>query len=794
MKVQKYGHAFLVVLGLLCVASVCLGEDAPRAGVKALFDRLSKSKDAKAALALGSLGKEGISLLNQGLESDNPRVAALCAWAFYHHPDPSAVKNLHALLLKQDKVALTRNQVGGYWAARALGKIGDKSSVPVLGSMLSKYKGIMAYWERPEDKIYGLKIGGDSKRKKPAPDTPNIRVAYASMEALGDIGGEEAAAILMRALKDEQYLIRYGAIRGLGAMKYQPARSILVDIADTDSFLLVREAARRAVARIDGKAMEKPKPPVLPPAIVFLKGKYVPVPNQGFREFSNFPGSPVYAWGENLFTLTPPTKDGKLRNLTHLTKGGVQGPEVSYDGKRILFGMSRDIAKEGFHIFEINADGTGLRQLTDGVCNDVDPCYLPDGRIVFSSDRSGGREQYHHQRTRDLFVMNADGSDIHQITFNPNGDYEPLLLRNGSILYSHYQFYSGKASMPSRGGLGRNETVFHTVMPDGTNDQHFYGTQRGPLYTPLRPLPDGLQHIGGKWRYKIKNHIGISVSLPRELPDGRIVCNTLSGPAIVDPARNPLDCEIPFFPEIINLSGGQFAYVRPAPEYSPVGRYTTPYPAGNDWLWISHAPWYNTAKNAYGLYLFNMTTRELVLVHDEPGVSEFAPIPIAPRSRELQVPSSPKSNAKRTGTIECLSVFNTDLPFSKDAVRYVRVLERLRRGISIVSHRPFPGRVLATVPLEKDGSFFVEVPADTPVQFELLDTDGNILVHETTFNYVRGGEHKACMGCHEPKGMSPPAEQPLAMRHGSYPALRRPGDPIFKINALSRSYNMISRP
>ncbi|MEW6358553.1 MAG: HEAT repeat domain-containing protein [Planctomycetota bacterium] len=790
MKLQSLNF-LLIVLYLVWTASVCSAEDKPVGDAKTLYDRLCKTKDAQAALKLGALGAEGAALLNEGLKSGDERIAALCAWAFYHHPQPSAVGNLHALLLKQDEIALTRNQIGGYWAARALGKIGDKSSIPILGSMLSKYEGEVAYWERPEDKLYG---GGEANRKKPAPDTPNLRVAYASMEALGEIGGEEAAAVLTRGFKDPQHLIRYGAIRGLAAMKHEPARPLLKDLADGDPVLYVREAARRALEHMDGKNPEKPKSPALPPAVVFFKGKDVPVPNQGFRDFGDFPSNPVYAWGENLFTLTPPTKDGTLKNLTNLAKGGVQGPEVSYDGKRILFGMSRDLEKEGFHIFEINADGSALRQLTDGVCNDVDPCYLPDGRIAFSSDRSGGREEYHHQRTRNIFVMNADGGDIHQITFNPNQDYEPQVLRNGSILYSHYQFYAGKSALPSRGGLGRNETVLHTVMPDGTNDQHFYGTQRGPLYTPLRPQPDGLQYIGANWRHN-KEHIGISFSLPRELPDGRIVCMTVSGPAIIDPARSPLDCEIPFFPEIVNLDGGQFAYVRPAPEYSPVGRYTTPYPAGDGWLWISHAPWHDVSRSAYGLYLVHMETRELALVHDEPGVSDFAPVPVAPRPREMVIPLRSESRTAPTGTIECLSVFNTDVPFDKDAVRYVRVIERVRRGVSIVSHRPFPARVLATVPIEKDGSFFVEAPADTPVQFELLDADGNILVHETTHNYVRGGEHKACMGCHEPKAASPDAAaDPLALRHGPYPALRKPGDPIYKIQVLSRGYNMIIRP
>ena len=57
--------------------------------------------------------------------------------------------------------------------------------------------------------------------------------------------------------------------------------------------------------------------------------------------------------------------------------------------------MADDGEQTGFHICEINTDGTGFRQITSGNCNDVDPCYLPDGRIVFVSDRSGHHEYYH---------------------------------------------------------------------------------------------------------------------------------------------------------------------------------------------------------------------------------------------------------------------------------------------------------------------------------------------------------------------------------------------------------------
>ncbi|MCF7847621.1 MAG: hypothetical protein K9M45_02130, partial [Kiritimatiellales bacterium] len=65
--------------------------------------------------------------------------------------------------------------------------------------------------------------------------------------------------------------------------------------------------------------------------------------------------------------------------------GLVRDPELSFDGKRIVFSMRRSI-DDDYHIYEINLDGTGLKQLTSakGIA-DIDPLYLPNGDIVFSS-------------------------------------------------------------------------------------------------------------------------------------------------------------------------------------------------------------------------------------------------------------------------------------------------------------------------------------------------------------------------------------------------------------------------
>jgi len=765
-----------------------------------IFGQFHRTPTAQTALQIAKQGLADPSLLRLGLRLPE-KASSLLAWAVHRYPNPAVRRELEEMLRSPD-------QVGAYWAAKALGRVGDPASIRALAKQFPAEG--LGFWE--------VSRGGPNRRKRTlyfkyvwskrakrsvrvptdAPsDMPNIRVAYAALEALGRIGGRQATAILMRELEREHYLIRYGAAVALGHLRHEPVREVLETMSVRDPVLIVRTAAEEALARLDGRAPSRASdPPVLPPSIVFIKTKERTESNLGFRDSYPYPRVPWYAWGQNLYTLTPPQPDGVLKNLTNLKDGAVQGVEVSYDGKKILFAMRKRFETDGFHIYEINVDGTGLRQLTRGNCNDVDPYYLPDGRIVFCSDRAGYREYYHQERSRVLYTMNADGSDIQQITFNPNSDFEPLVLRDGRILYASYRFYGqdgGPGAVPrdKRTGLGRIETVLRTVLPNGMQDEVYYGSMRGGFYSTLLPLPYANQYQTTA-HPRTNDMVGVSVSFPRLLPDGRMVCVTPSGLTVVDPSLDPLDCEMPLYPEIMNLAGGEEVYIHSFDDQNPIGRFTAPYPAGGDWVFVSYAPWYDTRWNAYGLYLFNLKTRESRLVYDDPTMSDVDAVPVAPQPRPRVMSASTKPHPQKTGYVYCQSVFNSDLPFDRSEVACVRVLEAVQMGLAINGNGGFETRVLGAVPLANDGSFYAEVPADTPFRFELVDLDGLTLVHETAFNYVRGGERKGCRGCHEPKGESVPNALPRAMRRAPYRALRKRGDLIYE-GAVRASYNYVYR-
>ncbi len=314
---------------------------------------------------------------------------------------------------------------------------------------------------------------------------------------------------------------------------------------------------------------------------------------------------------------------------------------------------------------------------------------------------------------------------------------------------------------------------------------------RGGFYSTLRPLPYANQYQTTAWP-RTDQMVGVSVSFPRPMDNGRIVCVTPAGLTVLDTARAPLDCELPLFPEILNLAGGEEVYMQSYDDQNPIGRFTAPFPLNGNWILASHAPWYDRRLNAYSLQLLNLETREMRLVYDDPDMSDVDAIPIAPRPVPPVRPSVRPPTASKTGFVFCQSVFNSDLPFDRRDVAAVRVLEAEQVGLSMNGNLGFQTRLLATVPLASDGSFHVEVPADVPFRFALVDAAGKTLVHETEFLYVRPGERKGCVGCHEPKPTSNPNTRGLAVSAPPYRAVRKRGDPVYG-GRFDRSYNYVLR-
>ena len=177
--------------------------------------------------------------------------------------------------------------------------------------------------------------------------------------------------------------------------------------------------------------------------------------------------------------------------------GDASDPEVSYDGKKIVFSMrcpasnTATIAGQPactgrWNLWEYDmtsggyAGGTFRRLTASTQHDDVDPAYLPgDGGFVFSSNRQAkssqnqalGRayfalDEYERERVFNLHTMAPDGSGIQQISFNQSHDRNPVVRPNGDLMFSRWEHVGD-----------RNRFAIFRAKPDGTDMFVLYGAQ-----------------------------------------------------------------------------------------------------------------------------------------------------------------------------------------------------------------------------------------------------------------------------------------------------------------------------
>src|SRR4030042_575953 len=133
------------------------------------------------------------------------------------------------------------------------------------------------------------------------------------------------------------------------------------------------------------------------------------------------------------------SKGDKVTTLIETSDGLVRDPEVHFGGGKIVFSMRKNI-EDDYHIYEINTDGTGLKQLTSAPGGaDFDPMYLPDDSIVFSSTREPKYCMCNRHIMGNLFRMDADGANIHQIGKSTLHEGHSALMPDGRILYDRWE-------------------------------------------------------------------------------------------------------------------------------------------------------------------------------------------------------------------------------------------------------------------------------------------------------------------------------------------------------------------
>ncbi len=422
-------------------------------------------------------------------------------------------------------------------------------------------------------------------------------------------------------------------------------------------------------------------------------------------------------------------RTGQLKTILNDPKGGVRDPQVHYSGKKILFSYRRG-GTHPYHLYEINTDGSGLRQLTDGPDDDIEATYCPDGSIVFCSSRCRRFVNCWYTRVATLYRCDGDGSNVRMLSSNNDHDNTPWVLPDGRILYMRWEY------------VDRSQVHYHhlwTMNPDGTGQMVFFGNSFGSTaMLDAKPIPGTPKVVSifspGHGR---PEHLGPVTVLGSDLgPDIRRSERRIGRRSDwKDPYAFTEDCFLVASPRGIFVMDGQ----------------------GKEEL----------------VYALPPQDRRLQC-HE--------PRPLRSRPRERVIPSRVNLR-KATGTLFLADIYHgrNMANVRRGSIKKLLVLAQLPKPINhsggmqpVTIGGSFTlAQVLGTVPVEPDGSASFEVPALKSFFFVALDAANRSVKRMHSFHIMQPGERTSCVGCHERR-----TDTPRDALSASLMAMQRPPSTI----------------
>jgi Tol biopolymer transport system component len=471
----------------------------------------------------------------------------------------------------------------------------------------------------------------------------------------------------------------------------------------------------------------------------------------------------AYGEGARILRVTP----NQGRKVLSAGFASAADPDVSFDGQRILF-SGKKLATDNWQIFEMKADGSETRQVTKDPGDCRGPTYQsklntlvaekPWYQITFVSTAAGELNEFAPILSTNLYSSKLDGTFVSRLTFNPSSSFDPFLNDDGRLIFAMWQRSRLDRGEPGRIGL-------FELHQDGTDLVLLCADQGRRVKHMPTVTTDGwvvfveTDEVG----WDGGGSLG-AVSLRRRLTSYRQI-------------------------------------TRPAD-----GLFHSPSPLPDGKILVSRRAVGETRN--YGVYRLDPNTGRYDLVFDDPAYHDIQAKVLEPRvepdgrsssvfvatgdiddptSKQSFIPNNPR------GKLYCLNAYISDLDRSQwlasGTIKRVRVLEGLPRHIADASsYFPegmaigasgagstragippiLPRRFLGEVPIEEDGSFNVEVPADIPIEVQLLDENGMAL-RSCGWIWVKNNEPRGCIGCHEDQELTPENRMVDAVKKLSIP-------------------------
>lgn len=454
-----------------------------------------------------------------------------------------------------------------------------------------------------------------------------------------------------------------------------------------------------------------------------------------------------YTPGGSCLKIIDYAKGGKVTVLTNPGKTGIlRDPEVRWDGERVVFSMRRDM-EDTYHIYTCAADGSDLKQLTRAKnVSDIDPVFLPGGEIIFTSTREPKYCMCNRHIMGNLFRMEADGANIHQIGKSTLFEGHSSLLPDGRILYDRWEYVDRN--------FGDAQGLW-VVNPDGTNHAIYWGNNTaspgGVIDGRAIPGTDLVLCIFGSCHDRPWGSLAV-IDRKKGVDGRKPVIRTWPASAVKQ----------------VSTEGSRkwdaFRKIKP--------KYEDPWPIDSHFFLTARTV---GKEEATGIFLIDMFGNETLLHAEAPGC--FDPMLLGPRTPPRSIPLRRNyEDGPGTFYVQDCSIGTHMKGVKKEDIRYLRIVEAPEKrswtnerwvgqgtiAPSMNWHDFSNKRILGTVPVEADGSAHFRVPSDTFVFFQLLDKDGRLIQSMRSGTMIQSGEVQGCVGCHENRVRNAPPQRPVA--------------------------------
>lgn len=466
-----------------------------------------------------------------------------------------------------------------------------------------------------------------------------------------------------------------------------------------------------------------------------------------------------YRMGSQLCRLAI-CRDGSVSTelLLDCPEGVVRDPCVSLDGSTLAFSMRRTShdGDDDFHLYAMKLADRSVRQITFGAGTaDMEPQWLPNGQLVFTSTRCVFSAPCWWSSVCNLFTCDAAGRYIRRLACDHGHTLFPHLTADGRILYTRWE-YSDRTA-------GYLHSLF-VMNPDGTNQAEFYGnnSQFPAALLHARDVPGSTKVIAISGAHHIDQR-GKLIMIHRNAGTQAGLGVKLLAPERDYPYRESMGTGGNV---VHDTEGEQFQYPYPLDEDNYLVCYS---PEGGPVRGLKGIKDGKAGSPAFGIYWMHRSGKRELLIYD-PVISAGQQVALTRRQPPFQR-SAAVDEHQSHGRFYVQNIYSGPglkgvPPGTVKRIRVVGLDYRAKGTVALGLH-PWGGHqtspcainngsydvkhVLGTVAVEEDGSCCFDCPSRVPVYFQMLDARGRMVQNMRSWTIVLPGEAVSCVGCHEDK-------------------------------------------